>query len=94
MTERNKWTATRPGAWKVPWGDASLSALLAAQVLILFVALPLGAIYPSGRALLDMVHLAFAAVCALALTGRRAIRAALLAGLLCSPQARLLTAQA
>jgi hypothetical protein len=66
----------------VPWGDASLSALLAAQVMITFVAVPVGAVYPSGHALMDVGHLVFAAVCALALTDRRAVRGALLASLL------------
>jgi hypothetical protein len=50
--------------------------------MITFVAVPLGAGYPAGRALMDVGHLAFAAVCALALTDRRAVQVALLAGLL------------
>jgi hypothetical protein len=82
MVRRNEQTATRLRGWKVPWGEASLSALLAAQVLITFVAVPVGAVYPSGHALMDVGHLAFAAVCALALTDRLAVRGALLAGLL------------
>jgi Ion channel len=59
-------------------GDATLSALLVVQALTLFVALPLGASHPSGRLLLDASHLAFAALCAVALTRHRAVRAALL----------------
>jgi hypothetical protein len=63
-------------------GDASLSALLAAQVFVTFVAIPLAAVYPTGHALLNVGHLVFAAVCALALTDRRAVQGALLTGLL------------
>lgn len=73
---------TRLRVWKVLWSDASLSALLAAQVLVTFVAVPLGAVYPSGHALMDIGHLVFAGVCALALTDRWVIRVALLAALL------------
>lgn len=82
MAERNGEQGARTRGWRVPWGDASLSALLAAQVMITFVAVPLGAVYPSGHALMDVGHLVFAAVCALALTDRRAVRGALLASLL------------
>jgi hypothetical protein len=57
MVKRNKKPATRLRGWKVPWGDASLSALLAAQVMITFVAVPIGAVYPAGRALMDVGHL-------------------------------------
>lgn len=81
MARQNRRTVARLRGWRVPWGDASLSALLAAQILITFVAVPVGASYPSGRALMDVGHLAFAAVCALALTDRLAVRVALLAGL-------------
>lgn len=38
--------------WKVLWSDASLSALLAAQVLVTFVVIPLSAVYPSRHALM------------------------------------------
>ena len=62
MTERSERTLTRLRGWKAPRGDASQSALLAAQALITFVAIPLSAVYPSGHALLDIGHLAFAAV--------------------------------
>jgi Ion channel len=74
----------RNGAWRerLVSGDASLSALLVAQILITFVAIPLGAVYPSGHALMDVGHLVFASVCALALTKRHLVRAALLFGLL------------
>lgn len=82
MAERNVEREAGRRGWRVPWGDASLSALLAAQVMITFVAVPVGAVYPSGHALMDVGHLVFAAVCALALTDRRAVRAALLASLL------------
>jgi hypothetical protein len=50
--------------------------------MITFVAVPLGAVYPAGHALMDVGHLVFAAVCAIALTDRRAVQGALLAGLL------------
>src|SRR3954462_304555 len=82
MVRRNEQTATRLRGWKVPWGEASLSALLAAQVMITFVATPVGAVYPSGHALMDVGHIVFAAVCAFALTDRRAVRVTLLASLL------------
>src|SRR3954447_16964153 len=82
MARGNKQTVTRLRGWKVLWSDASLSALLAAQVLVTFVAIPLGAVYPSGHALMDIGHLVFAGVCALALTDRLSVRVALLAGLL------------
>lgn len=82
MAKGNKGIVTRLRGWKALRGEASLSALLAAQVLITFVAVPLGAVYPSGHVLMDMGHLAFAAVCALALTDRRVVQGALLAGLL------------
>jgi hypothetical protein len=68
----------RRGGWH---GDASLSTLLVVQGLTLFVALPLGAGHPVGRVFLDASHLAFAAVCAVALTHRRVVRGALLVGL-------------
>jgi ion channel len=82
MARQNKRSVKRLSGWKVPWGDATLSALLATQVLITFVAIPLGAVYPSGHMLMDVGHLAFASVCALSLTERWAIRGALLASLL------------
>jgi hypothetical protein len=50
--------------------------------MITFVAIPLGAVYPSGHVMMDVGHLVFAGVCALALTDRRAVQGALLAGLL------------
>lgn len=62
-------------------GDASLSALLAVQCLTLFVVLPLAAGHPAGRMLRSLCDLTFAAVSAVALTRRRAVRAAVLAAL-------------
>lgn len=62
--------------------DASLSALLVVQALTLFVALPLGSVTPVGRVLLDVSHLAFAAIGAVALTRRGVVRGALLAGVM------------
>jgi hypothetical protein len=76
MARGNKRAVMRLQGWKAPMGGASLSALLAAQVMITFVAVPLGAVYPSGHALMDVGHLVFAAVCALALTDRRAVQGA------------------
>lgn len=70
----------RPRTW-VGWdSDASLSALLVVQALTLFIAIPLGSLTPAGRVLLDAGHLAFAAIGAVALTRRGAVRGALLAG--------------
>jgi hypothetical protein len=63
------------------WADASLSVLLAVQVLTLFVAIPLGARHPASHLLLDLCHLAFAAICVGVLTRHRAVQVALLAGL-------------
>jgi len=64
---------------RLRWGDASLTALLAAQCLTTFVAIPIAASYPSGRSLLDVSHLVFAGVCAIALTRNHWVRGALLA---------------
>ena len=49
-------------------GDASLSVLLAAQALTLFVVIPLGTIYPATHVLFDACHLVFAAICVAVLT--------------------------
>ena len=68
-------------AWRVPWTDASLTALLITQCVITFVAIPIAAVYPAGHLLMDVGHLTFAALCAIALTNRRAVRAALLGAL-------------
>lgn len=62
--------------------DAALSALLVVQALTLFVVLPLGAACSTGRLLLDLCHLAFAAICVRVLLTRRLARAALLATLM------------
>ena len=62
-------------------GDAGLSVLLAAQVLTLFVVIPLGATYPATHVLLDACHLVFAAICVAVLTRYRAVQVALLTGL-------------
>jgi hypothetical protein len=64
------------------WGDASLTALLVTQALATFVAIPISASHPAGRALLDVSHLVVAAVSAVALTNRPATRCAVLASLL------------
>ena len=72
---------TRLRSWKVPLDDLSLSALLCAQVLVTFIAIPLAASYPGGRVLMDLGHLLLAAICAVALTHRRSLRLILLAGL-------------
>jgi Ion channel len=70
-----------PRERRLRWGDASLTALLAAQCLTTFVAIPIAAAHAGGRSLLDVSHLVFAGVCAVALTRNHAVRAALLAGL-------------
>ena len=82
MTQLHHHPPRRRPPWQLLYGDASLSALLAAQVLTSFVAIPLAAIRPTWHLLLDLSHLLFAAVCVVALTDRRAFRVALLAGLL------------
>ena len=63
--------------------DTGLSVLLVVQALTLFVVLPLGAAHPGSRVLLDICHLAFAAVCVRVLTTSGLMRAALL-GILAS----------
>lgn len=60
-------------------GDGSLSLLLAIQAITTFVVVPLSA-ESSGLAL-DVARLLFAAVCAIALTRRLVLRAALLVGI-------------
>jgi hypothetical protein len=72
---------TGPGRWWLRKGDAGLSALLAAQGLTLFVAIPLGTVHPAAHVLLDACHLAFAAICVAVLTRHRAAQGALLTGL-------------
>jgi hypothetical protein len=62
-------------------GDISLSLLLATQVLVTFVVVPIGALWTGGHWLLDLGRLLFAALCSLALTSRRSVRAALLGSL-------------
>jgi hypothetical protein len=58
--------------------DATLSALLLVQFTILFVAIPLSALHPAARLLLDLCHIAFAALCVGILTRQGAGRMALL----------------
>jgi len=70
-----------PRERRLRWGDASLTALLAAQCLTTFVAIPIAASNARGRSLLDLSHLVFAAVCAVALTRNHLVRGALLLGL-------------
>ncbi len=66
--------------WSLERGEAGLSALLIAQGLTLFVAVPLSAVQPLGRIVFDVCHLAFAAICITLLTRRWDVRAVLLAG--------------
>ena len=61
--------------------DICLSALLVLQGFTLFVAIPLGAGSPEGRALLDICHLAFAIICIGVLTRHRGAQTALFAAL-------------
>lgn len=60
--------------------DQALTGILIVQLVTLFVALPLGALKPSGRVLLDLCHIAFALLCTRLLTRHLAVRAALFAG--------------
>ena len=76
------WSLTGFRESRSHWGDASLTALLVTQSLTIFVAIPIAATHPAGRALLDVSHLVVAAVSALALTDRLTARSALLASLL------------
>jgi hypothetical protein len=76
------WSLTGFRESRSRWGDASLTALLVTQSLTIFVAIPIAATHPAGRALLDVSHLVVAAVSALALTDRLTARSALLASLL------------
>jgi hypothetical protein len=61
--------------------DKALTILLVAQCLTLFVALPLGAVLPGARMMMDLSHLTFAAICILVLSHHRVVQAVLLAGL-------------
>jgi len=61
--------------------DWSLSALLAVQVLTLFVAIPLGTTHPTAHMLLDACHIAFAMIAATMLAPRRLLQIILLAAL-------------
>ncbi len=72
----------QPRDWGMLWSDSSLTALLAAQCFVTFAAVPLAAMNPSLRWLLGLGHLVFALVCTLVLTGHRALRSALVGGLL------------
>jgi hypothetical protein len=64
---------------RVPWGDASLAALLVAQSLVTFVAIPISVSHPAWHAWMDVGHLLFAAMCAVLLTERPIVRLVLLA---------------
>jgi hypothetical protein len=69
-------------ARRLVWGDASLSALLAVQLLTQFVAIPLAAAHEAGHTLFEIGNLVFATLCAITLSRRRSMRFALVAGLL------------
>jgi hypothetical protein len=62
--------------------DAALTILLAVQCLTLFAVLPLGPIFPDAHMLMDICHLAFAAVCVTVLTRHRPTQIMLLAALM------------
>jgi len=81
VSGRRKKQVPVPRERRLRWGDASLTALLAAQCLTTFVAIPIAASDAAGRSLLDISHLVFAGVCAVALTRNLWIRAALLLSL-------------
>ncbi|MDB4911735.1 MAG: hypothetical protein JWO39_2558, partial [Gemmatimonadetes bacterium] len=51
------WTRRESREGQLRWGDASLTALLVTQALATFVAIPIAASHPAGRALLDVSHL-------------------------------------
>lgn len=61
--------------------DWSLSALLATQVVTLFIAIPVAATHPAAHLLQDAGHLVFAMICATLLASRRSVRIALVVGL-------------
>jgi hypothetical protein len=71
-------TPVPPKPERVDW---SLSALLAVQVLTLFVAIPFGTTYPSAHLLLDACHIAFAMIAATMLARQRIVQLILLAAL-------------
>jgi hypothetical protein len=62
-------------------GDVGLTVLLAVQALVTFVIVPLATSWADMRWVLDLARLLFAGVCVVALTSRRSVQAALLAGL-------------
>lgn len=72
---------SRPRRWRLSKGEAILAVLLIAQLVMTFVAIPLSVSHRAGRVLLDAGHVTFAALCALALTERRGVQAALLTAL-------------
>lgn len=74
------WLPALPGE-RTRWADASLTALLLAQCVTTFIAIPISAAHPGARWLMDVSHLVFAGVCAVALTRHPVVRVALLAGL-------------
>lgn len=71
LAQRNRWSAA---PFSVGWRDASLSVLLVIQVLITFIVVPLLAMHSDAEWILERGNLAFAAVCAVALTRRRSVR--------------------
>jgi len=66
----------RPKGWRHV--DFGLSALLALQVLTLFVAIPLGTVSPGGRLLIDICHVLYALVCVVILTRHPVLRGLLI----------------
>ena len=62
--------------------DASLSILLAVQAFTIFVVIPCGTRSASGRVLLDLCHLAFAAVSVTVLARHRIVQGALILGMM------------
>jgi voltage-gated potassium channel Kch len=64
------------------WSDVSVAALLVVQLFITFVVIPLSVQHPAWHALMPLGGLLFAAVCAVLLTRRTAVRLALLLGVI------------
>lgn len=61
--------------------DHSLSALLVVQGVTLFIVVPLAQDWAAGRTLLDLCHLAFAAICIAVLTRHRLVQMVLAASI-------------
>lgn len=70
--------AARSYGW-LQWSDYGVAALLVLQLFLTFVVVPVSAIHPGWYGLMPFGDLVFAAVCAVWLTRRHAVRAALLA---------------